>query len=1186
MRLNLFKSLAALLSFVMATTASAFDVPMTFAPDGATKTVLPMAAGETMACNTGIIDKIKNVTYRGGDVEDNGNIGSTGYGTNIYYYLDNTAENFYRLSFKTGTQQDPARLRVMIIDAKGNVYLDQTETVENTGSWDPVAIHELYTQKMPVGIYRLSLTVVECSSNYAGNYGQFRFDIEGSYVDPTVHIPGTLAVKDYDVFGACRKDNVTGELSYVQNGGGITMDVIVDEAGVYTLSMPTIYYSGGNVNIVVTDKETGKVEANSTCLIPSDVNTTDKPAVYLIDNELTTGKKNVTLTFINNGGYVVNAFPPTFTKVAEKIARLQSFDIPGQTVEAHADYDWNVTLPFEYSESVLKFNAPVQHGSLAVKAMKGNEEITVTDLGNGAYSIPAPGKNDEIILTMTLTKEDDPATMISRNEWTARIFHIGDIIINGLTLDNEAVPASVIESLNGDAATATLSDYIFTSVPVLKASFLDGSSTSAQGTVEDDAIKYNFKGQVSNITKNFTLTAKTVHIWNRPANAETVELKWTTAGENTWTNGSYTIEGVNDGFQTSYKFGMGEKTIVIPSDIIVKQLVFRELRNNYDGNNGHIVSVTSGDATVYHPTINGFEHGNKRIIDGLYVNFENHRAGEPIKFTIAGGGQMMCWIELVVEHRVLNTPPTVSKLTATDTDGINHFVVKAEFDREIKSAEAKVGSTTISPVGEGSSVLYFPVWNLEYASDYTFVLPAGSIEDTYGNKSDKDFSLNVSVTAKKEAEKKEIDHVVSTVDEFRAAVAAVNESNAKAGAPAAVIFVRNGEYNFGAEELTFRCHNVSVIGESRDGVLIRGRRDGISNPVVSTRNATDLYLQDLTIRNDLDFDKKDRAGVGVALYSGRREIGVNLTLQSQQDTQVTGEEGYYTNCDIYGSADFICGGGDMFYDKCNLIITNSGYITAPMTSSDNRWGYVFNECTVDGYKGSYSYTGSYDLGRPWSNEPRAYFLYTRMNLLASKTGWGPMSNCTTHFYEYKSVDASGKEIDLSTRKNSSTHVGAAYTPVLTDEQAAQFTVENVLGSTTSYLPTESVQRLAAPANLHHKESRAEYGTFVWDHNPDARYYAVFKDGKYIGSTADNAFPADGYGDYTVKAANARGGLGEESAAVTLNETSIISSIEQEETVTVEFYNLQGVRVAEDAEGVLVKVTVDSNGNRTVSKIIR
>lgn len=1186
MKLNLLKSLGLLLSLTAATSASAFDVPMTFAPDGATKTVLPMTEGETMVCSTGIIESIEGVTKREGNVNDGGNIGSTGYGTNIYYYIDNSVEDSYRLSFKTGTKQEPAKLQVMIIDANGKIYLNQTETLENTGAWDPSSLHELYTENMPVGTYRLSLTVTECTSSYAGNWGQFRFDAMSSFVDNTVHIPGTLEVKDYDAFGSCRKNDTTGELSYVQNGGGITMDVIVDEAGVYTLSMPTLYISGGKVNIVVTNKVNGIIEANTTCVMPSDVNTSDKPAVYLIDNELTTGKKNVKLTFINNGGFVCNAFAPTFANVADKIARLNGFEVPGQTVEAHSDYDWSVTLPLDYSEQVLKFNAPVQHGTLDVKALKGTEEIAVSDLGNGRYSIPAPAQNDEIILTMTVAKEDDAATIIDKSEWTARIYRIGDIIITGLTLDREPVAASVIEALNSDAAAATISDYIFTSVPSLNAAFLDGSSASAEGIVEGDAIKYSFKGQVSEKTKNYTLTAKTVRIWNRPADAETVELKWTTAGpEGNWTNGSYTLEGVNDGYQTSYKIGMGEKTIVIPSDIIVKQLVFRELRNNYDGNNGHISAVTAGDATVYHPTINGFEHGNIRIIDGLYVNFENHKAGEPIKFTVEGGGQMMCWIELVIERKTLDTPPAVQKLTATDTNGVNHFVVKAEFDREIKSAEAIVGSTKISPMGTGSSVLYFPVWNLDYDTDYTFTIPAGSVEDLYGNKSDKAFSLNVTISSKNAVEKKTVDHIVSTADEFRAALAAVNASNANADAPAVVIFVKNGDYDFGAEEQTFRCHNVSVIGESRDGVILHGRRDGISNPVISTRYATDLYLQDLTLRNDIDFDSPTRKGVGVALYSGRREIGINLSLQSQQDTQVTGEECYYANCDIYGSTDFICGGGDIFYDKCNLIITNGGYITAPSTSAANRWGYVFSECTIDGYNGSYTYNDGYLLGRPWQNEPRVYFLNTRMNLQPNDEGWGGMGTLPTHFYEYKSVDTKGNEIDLGVRKNSPTHAGAPYTPVLTDDEAALYTVENVLGSTTSYLPTESAVKLAAP-KVTLNTSRSGFGVLVWEHNPDARYYAVFKDGKFHEATTDNAYSPDEIGDYSVKAANVRGGLGEESETIAIHQTVGIGSIDADKAITVEYYNLQGLRVSSDAEGILVKVAIDSNGNRTISKIAK
>ena len=204
----------------------------------------------------------------------------------------------------------------------------------------------------------------------------------------------------------------------------------------------------------------------------------------------------------------------------------------------------------------------------------------------------------------------------------------------------------------------------------------------------------------------------------------------------------------------------------------------------------------------------------------------------------------------------------------------------------------------------------------------------------------------------------------------------------------------------------------------------------------------------------------------------------NIAMQSQQDTQVTGESGYYLNCKIYGAVDYICGGGNHFYDQCELIMTNPGPITAPATSSMLKWGYVFQHCTVNEYP-NFKADKSYDLGRPWQNEPRAYFLNTRMNVLPSDAGWRSMSTLPTHFYEYKSVDKNGNLIDLSTRKNSPTSTNQ-YTPILTDEQANLFTVENVLGGNDSWLPTEEAITTKAP------QVNVNGNTLTWDDVEGAR----------------------------------------------------------------------------------------------------
>jgi hypothetical protein len=59
-------------------------------------------------------------------------------------------------------------------------------------------------------------------------------------------------------------------------------------------------------------------------------------------------------------------------------------------------------------------------------------------------------------------------------------------------------------------------------------------------------------------------------------------------------------------------------------------------------------------------------------------------------------------------------------------------------------------------------------------------------------------------------------------------------------------------------------YNVSLIGESKEGVLIEGTTDGITSSTLDLGDGTGNYLQDITIRNNYDF-RSTLKGVSVAI---------------------------------------------------------------------------------------------------------------------------------------------------------------------------------------------------------------------------------------------------------------------------------------------------------------------------------
>ena len=638
---------------------------------------------------------------------------------------------------------------------------------------------------------------------------------------------------------------------------------------------------------------------------------------------------------------------------------------------------------------------------------------------------------------------------------------------------------------------------------------------------------------------------------------ESVNIKMNegNVADNVWTNGVYTLTttGIGSSGGADFKFDAATDapyTISIPADVVVKQFIIKNFHANYSGGNGKLKTVTSEGAIAYLPSkttcvcsIVGSDAANRQYEGEAYdlvVNIFNHTAGTPIVFTMVKSAQPMGWIQLTIAKTTPTTAPVKTGENVVISD--NDAAILISFDREIAGdVTATIGSKSVVAKGGGSSLL-FNAWDLSYSTDYILTIAAGAVEDTYGNVTDAAIEVAVNVPAKAAVTPAVYDYVVSTVSELDAALEAVQASNPTSNKSAArkTIFIKNGDYDLGEVKdgdnyQTVRwlnANNVSLIGESRDGVIIHGYSTGISNPVLNLRYGQGFYLQDLTVKNTRDYGNGlFNGGVAVAIYGGDKTIMKNVRMLSNQDTQVTGHRAYFEDCAIHGTVDFICGGGDNFYYHTDLVMENRGgnCITAPSTNSSQQWGYVFDECAIKAVDAAAaaSNEGSYYLGRPWQGEPRAYFLNTDMQVLCHADGWTSMSTLPTHFYEYNTLH-NGSAVNLSSRINSPTSTNT-YTPILSASQAAEFTVHNVLGGTDAWDAQADAAQVAAPQNI-----SANARTLKWNAVADALLYVVLKDGAYVANTTSTTYNATADGVYTVKAANKFGGLGAASAAVTIS----------------------------------------------------
>lgn len=706
------------------------------------------------------------------------------------------------------------------------------------------------------------------------------------------------------------------------------------------------------------------------------------------------------------------------------------------------------------------------------------------------------------------------------NQYTPEGLHI-----TALTIDGDEAEEAILNGVTQSGGSYTVSGNIYTTVPAVAATFSTGQAVTVTPAVSGTTATYSLSNGYG---FSSTLTIEGIHAYTPAAQDKTVQLKYTSDGKQgagNWTNGLYSLHSTSlDGWNnSSFKLNAVEDTIYVPANIVVKQFVFKDLANNYDGDASVSSVTTEGATAVWLPTK---RYALKDKAYDLVVNIEGHQAGTPLIFTMVKAGQPTAWFELTVEEVSAGNPTLVSSSATVDA---NHAVVALSFDREVVSATGSCAGQSIQAEG-GSNTLYFLVWDLDYNTDYTFSLAKEAIRDNFGAAALADVTVPFTTGNIPAVNADLPDYIVSTASELTAAFEAVKASNTTADAARKIIFVKNGTYDFGRLDGAYQnnlslkidnwnnVYNVSLIGESKEGVIITGNTDGITSSTLNLGDGTGIYVQDLTIRNDYRWGSGNFRGVSVAVSGGNKVVLKNVAMQSYQDTYVTGKRTYLEDCDIYGTVDFICGGGDIFFEHNNLILCDPGdVIVAPNTSLDVRWGYVLNNCTVKAEQGANVPAGSWHLGRPWQNEPRSVYLHTTMEILCASEGWKAMSTLPTHFYEYDSRDAAGNPIDLSSRTNSPTSTNT-YTPVLTDNEAAAYTVRNVLGGADSWdAATVAGQAIADPTNI---EAEAVYLV----EETDGTYIAIVK-GSELNAT---------YAGKTIRQANNHGGFG---AAVLYNPTS-------------------------------------------------
>lgn len=428
----------------------------------------------------------------------------------------------------------------------------------------------------------------------------------------------------------------------------------------------------------------------------------------------------------------------------------------------------------------------------------------------------------------------------------------------------------------------------------------------------------------------------------------------------------------------------------------------------------------------------------------------------------------------------------------------------------------------------------------------------------------------------------------------------VNAANAAADAPRSYIFLPNGTYDLGDKCLTLISgNNISIIGESMDNTIIVNKpaieNEGIGTTATLLNQSNNLYLQDITLKDALDYYKTGAAGRAVCLQDrGTKTICKNVKMLSYQDTYYSNEPNgkgqfYFEDSEIHGTVDYICGGGDVYFNRV-LFVNESrkenekngtDVIAAP--NSKSEWGYIFKDCTIENKAANFS------LGRSWNNIARLIWLnttinqkdeilndgtkYTYFNITAMETAIADKFRLDVLKDAEGNTFSPAEKMVLFKDKNGKAKE-AEENIILTAEEAATYTLDAVFGD---WKPANlSAQAAATAATL-------DSDKLSW--TGDAQMYLVAKDGKFFALTTEKSVNLNGEkGTFTVRAANQMGGFGATANSVSTDIRNIAAATDAA-VIKTAIYAADGTQLSNLQKGINIIVKTLADGSKKTSKVI-
>ena len=302
---------------------------------------------------------------------------------------------------------------------------------------------------------------------------------------------------------------------------------------------------------------------------------------------------------------------------------------------------------------------------------------------------------------------------------------------------------------------------------------------------------------------------------------------------------------------------------------------------------------------------------------------------------------------------------------------------------------------------------------------------------------------------------------------------ALDAANGTSGSDVVTIYLPNGTYDLGQKTLTtIGRDNITIKGESQDGVVIKNRptAEGIGVTATLLNTSKYLMLENLTLKNDYPYYDPETgkaakdAGRAVCLQDKvNYTVCKNVTMLSYQDTYYSNNSSgqfYFGDCEIHGLVDYVCGGGDvffenvLFYNESREMTEGVGDVTIAAPYGAKQYGYVMQNCTVD------THSATFNFGRSWGAPSYLRWLNTTVNqpqkirVKENETNRftiAGMNSVADGFYEYHTMNASGEDITPASNvinfshkdKSTGKETFKEYETIIDATEAAKYTKEKV-----------------------------------------------------------------------------------------------------------------------------------------------